>query len=236
MRVRACRCLFCIFIVGFAVLCGYRQSRETMHTVKVLRAPDEEQAFENILCSCVRLQGEGHYGSGTIYRITEEQLIIITNKHVLQYFGQDGVVTFYDGKSAAGEILYLSEEYDLGFLAVDTASFSKEELSAYAAVVCGSDSYDKLKKNDCIFMVDIATDLKNPVKHSGEVMNPRKYLKDYGKEMFYGDAYAKEGMSGCGVFDEYGYYLALLSGGTQYNEIAAVPLNVIETEYKRIKK
>ncbi len=236
MKVRAYRCLCCVLMVGFVLLFAFRQRQENTQTITVLATADEEQAFENVLPGCVRLQGDGHYGSGTIYRITDEQVIIVTNKHVLQYFGQDGFVTFFDGKQALGEVLYLSEDYDLGFLGVEKDALPKEELSAYAAVARDFGVYAKLKKNDCIFMVDIATDITNPQKHSGEVMNPWKYLEDYGREMFYGDAYAKEGMSGCGVFDAYGHYLALLSGGTQYNEIAAVPLDVIEAEYKRIKK
>lgn len=235
MRVRAYQCLFCIFIVGLVMLCGFRQRQEAIQTVKTLALPDEEKAFENVLCSCVRIQGEDRYGSGTIYRITDGQMVIVTNKHVLQYFGENSYITFFDGACAEGEVLYLSKDYDLGFLVVESDGFDKEKQTSYRAAACKPEVYHKLEKNDCIFMIDIATDITKPGKYSGEVMNPMKYLEDYGQEMFYGDAYAKEGMSGCGIFDSYGHYLALLSGGTPYNEIAAVPLYVIEAEYDKIK-
>lgn len=241
MEKRTCRCewmriLFCIFLVGFVIVSGLKQNREMAGFVTVLLQEDEEQAFSNVLCSCVRIQGKGYYGSGTIYRITDEQLIIVTNRHVLKHFEQESYVTFFDGKDVKGEVLFLSDDYDLGFLAVEKAAFSEEELTAYGQAVCNMDVYHELKKNDCFFMVDAATDIKNPKKHSGEVMSPYKYLEDYRQEMFYGDAYAIEGMSGCGIFDERGYYLALLSGGTPYNEIAAVPLDVIEKEFLKIRR
>lgn len=236
MKERVLQCFVCIFIVGFVVLSGVQQSKWTVKMVPVLSAADEEQAFANVLCSCVRIQGEGYYGSGNIYQIADEQMIIITNRHVLEHFGKDSYVTFFDGKCVAGEVLFLSDNYDLGFLAVDKTAFSEEGLAEYCCVSSSSEIYDTLEKNDGIFMVDIATDIYEPQKFSGEIMDSMKYLEDYGQEMLYGDSYAKEGMSGCGVFDVYGNYLATLSGGTSYNEIAAVPLKAIEAEYKKAKK
>lgn len=241
MEKRTCRCgwiriLFCIFLVGFVLVNGLKQNRERVSSVTVLLQEDEEQAFSNVLCSCVRIQGNGYYGSGTIYRITDEQMIIVTNRHVLKHYEQGSYVTFFDGKDVEGEVLFLCDDYDLGFLAVEKDAFSEEELTAYGQAVCNMDVYHELKKNDRFFMVDTATDVKNPRKYSGEVMSPYKYLEDYGQEMFYGDAYAIEGMSGCGIFDGRGYYLALLSGKTPYNEIAAVPLDVIETEFQKIRR
>ena len=236
MKTRICQCLFCTLIICFVMMCGIMQSRETVNKVMVLQVADEDTAFQNVLCSCVRIQGNGYYGSGTIYEITDEFIVIATNKHVVQYFGQNSYITFFDGKEANGEVLFVSEEFDLGFIAVSGKEFNEKESGRYKSVTAKTDRYNQLQKNDSIFMVNIATDVTSPQKHSGEVMDPRKYLKDYGQEMFYGDAYAKEGMSGCGIFDTYGYYVALLSGGTQYNEIAAIPLDVIEREYKKIKK
>lgn len=240
MKTRICswvwiRILFCIFLVLFVIAGGMGQNRVNANTTAVLLQEDEGEAFSNVLYSCVRIQGEGYYGSGTIYRITDEQVIIVTNRHVLQYFKQGSYVTFFDGKEVEGDTLFISDDYDLGFLVIDKARLGEEAI-AYRQAAYSEEKYRKLKKNDCFFMVDMATDAGNPQKYSGEVMNPYRYLEDYGKEMFYGDAYAKEGMSGCGIFDGYGNYLALLSGGTQHNEIAAVPLTVIEAEYHKLIK
>lgn len=229
-------CMILLCMTGCVVFCALQQKGTAMQQVAVLSEADEEQAFCNVLSSCVRIQGEGHYGSGIIYGITERQYIIVTNRHVLAYFGEDSYVTFYDGQCAEGEILFLSTDYDLGFLAVDKGALTEEEATIYQSVSYEQAVYDKLQKNDSFFMPDIATDIHHPRKYSGEVTDSCKYLKDYGQEMFYGDAYAKGGMSGCGVFDGYGHFLALLSGGTEYNEIAAVPLAVIETEYKKINQ
>lgn len=55
---------------------------------------DLRQAYENVLCSCVRIQIGEHYGSGSIYRMLEDEIIIVTNRHVLQYWSKDCFVTF----------------------------------------------------------------------------------------------------------------------------------------------
>ena len=53
-------------------------------------------------------------------------------------------------------------------------------------------------------------------------------------EMLYGEAASKAGMSGTGVFDSGGRLLGMLAGGTDANEIAAVPAAVLEEEYEKI--
>lgn len=201
----------------------------------VLEEKDGEQAYKNVLCSAVRIQVNGHYGSGSIYRMTEEEIIIVTNRHVLQYFNEDSYVTFFDGRVGSGSLLGVSKEADVGFISIPLSGFTYEELLQLRNVRKQEEAYENLKESTRFFMIDMASDVSAPVQHEGTVLHNRQFLADFGMEMLYGDAYAIPGMSGCGIFDYYGNYVGMLSGGTLQNEIAAVPLDVIEREYEKIK-
>ncbi len=225
-------CVVMLLMVTVLSLFGGDPDKEAVLTSKQLEH-DVQKAYENILCSCVRVQANGHYGSGSIIHITEEEIVIVSNKHVLCYLDENSYVSFWDENTARVEVIGISETYDLGF-----AKIRREDLGdcadSYRCVRADAKIYEKLKKNDTFFMVDIASDMKNPQIYTGEVIEKEKYLQDYEAEMFYGDAYAKPGMSGCGLFDGYGNYIGILSGGTPYVEVAAVGLDKVMAEYQKI--
>lgn len=203
---------------------------------------DSQQAYENTLCSCVRIQVEGHYGSGSIYKMLENEIIIVTNRHVLQYWNEDSYVTFFNGAVSGGILLGVSDEADLGFVSIPTANFSYEELLKYRNVRIPVEiSINQHRNTDAevipeggkIFFTDMASDWRTPVKVEGEVIHPMLYLEDFQMEMLYGTGNVVPGMSGCGVFDDFGYYVGMLTGGTLQGEIAAVPVEVVEREYEK---
>lgn len=193
---------------------------------------DLQQAFENVLCSCVRIRVEGHYGSGSIYKMTENEIIIVSNGHVLQYWNEDSYVTFFNGTVMGGALLGVSGEADVGFISVSTADFTYEELLCYRNV---REAAKLLLEGEGIFFADMATDWRTPVCVSGEIISPLIYLEDFQSEMLYGKGEAVPGMSGSGVFDGYGCYLGMVTGGTLQGEIAAVPAETIAQEYEKIK-
>lgn len=199
----------------------------------VLAEENIDKAYANVLCSAVRIQCGRHYGSGSIYVMTEEEIIVVSNKHVLQYFDEESYVTFWDGRSESGRIMGISREADVGFISISTSDFTYEELLQLKSVRKQQDAFDNVKENTCFFMIDAASDSFAPVLYTGSVIDKNRFLSEYGMEMIYGNAPAVPGMSGTGLFDCYGNYIGILSGGTEHNEIAGVPLPVIEEEYHK---
>lgn len=197
----------------------------------LLPEEDFEQTFHNILCSCVRLQANGHYGSGSIYLLKEDEIVIVSNRHLLQYWDEESFVTFPGGAAQSGKVIGISEEADVGFLSVSTERFSWQELLALRNMRPLEDEAGSLQLGSKLLLVDIASDIYHPAMKQGEVISPRTYLADFGMEMLYGTGDALPGMSGSGVFDGYGNYLGMLTGATMQGEIAAVPACVIEEEY-----
>lgn len=190
-------------------------------------------AFEGILCSSVRIQVNGHYGSGSIFRMLEDEIIIVTNRHLLEYWDEDSFVTFFDGTIAGACFPESSLEADVGFLRIPVGSLTYEELLAFRNIRLLGEGAG-LVKGDKIFLVDMASRPDSPVRKEGEVIEPLAYLEEFGMEMILGRGEALPGMSGSGIFDRYGNYLGMVTGGTVYGEIAAVPDKVICEEYERI--
>ena len=186
----------------------------------------QEDAFElsEVLGSCVRIQAEGHHGSGSIYQLLEDEIIIVTNWHVLQYWNEDSYVTFSNGAVGGGKVISASEQADIGILSIRTAFLMAEELEGLYAV---NESERTLTRGDTLYMVDIASDVWQPKVFEGQVLDPLRYLDEFGMEMLYGESLFKPGMSGCGVFDGEGNYVGMLTAGTDQNEIAAVPLDIV---------
>lgn len=199
-----------------------------------------EEAFENVLCSCVRVKVEGHYGSGSIYKMLEDEVIIVTNRHVLQYWNEDSYVTFFNGRAAGGTLLGVSEEADLGFIRIPTAGFTYEELLIFRNIRIPQNPENETASENVpaegseLFMVDIASKWNTPVMMEGQLISPFIYLEDFQTEMLYAKGEAIPGMSGGGVFDAYGNYLGMLTGATLQNELAAVPAETITKEYENI--
>lgn len=191
---------------------------------------EEEEIWEDtfrlsdVLGSCVRIQAEEHHGSGSIYQILEDEIIIVTNYHVLQYWNEDSYVTFFNGTVSNGRIITVSEQADVGFLSVKTGFLEDKELEGLHAVEV---SEHVLTRGDVLYMVDIASDVWQPEVYEGQVLEPCKYLDEFGMEMLYGESLFKPGMSGSGIFDGEGKYVGMLTAGTDQNEIAAVPPAII---------
>ena len=222
--------MFPVFLLVFTVFCGMQQSLET----SVLTEADMEKAFENVLCTMVCIRGNGHYGSGSIYEISQNEIIIVTNKHMLDYFDAQSYVTFWNGARCGGRIIGISETADIGFVSVSKEDMGRNEIKQLKCLRKREKVYDDLEKNDCFFMVDIASDWQDPVLYKGTVVDKELFLEEYGTEMLYGDGTAVPGMSGSGIFDYYGNYIGTLSGATQYYELAGVSLKTVMEEYKKI--
>lgn len=198
-------------------------------------ATEEEnaaRAFENVLCSAVRIFGNGYYGSGSIYEMTEDEIIIATNRHVLRDFDEESYVVFANGRCEGGRIMGCGEKADVGFVSVPAGNIPCEELLGLRSVRKRQEAFEEAEKNTGFLVIDLSCGMDGAVYFEGRVLDKQKYLVDYDMEMLYGDGRALPGMSGGGIFDFHGNYIGMLSGGTDQGEIAGVTLPVIESEYK----
>lgn len=201
----------------------------------VLEEDDCAKAYENVKDCVVRVQMGSAHGSGIIWEMTPEEIIIVTNKHVLEFWDDgNSYVYFRQGYYADAQVIGMSEQYDVGFLGVDSGQFSFEQREQFRSARKEETVYANLRAGDVMFSVDSGSAEEEARYFEATVGNTHQYIEDFDAYMLYGHGFAKEGMSGGGTFDGRGYLIGMTTGGTYYNETAGVPLPDIMEAYKTV--
>ena len=203
----------------------------------------EDRLYEEASGCVVRIVMGQYAGSGLIWRMEEDGMVLVTNKHLLRESAY-GIVTFSNEMALQAEVLYFSQEYDLGFLFIP-----REVLHADILRNC----YEVRKT-------------KEGIKQTGEQLEEQKIIQIASSQQVAADCYkgtskkivfvpefqafmletecfSKAGMSGGGVFDEKGYLLAMIAGGevdkddlVRESEITySIPVWQIEDEYHKLR-
>ncbi|MCM1385703.1 MAG: serine protease [Bacillus sp. (in: Bacteria)] len=206
---------------------------------RTLETDDCEAAYENVKDCIVLLRMQNAYGSGVVFEMTPERIVIATNKHVLEYW-EDGIsyVQFPQGYFTEAKMLAVSEEYDIGFLAVDCAQFDYPELEQIRYVHYDEMAYQALTIGDAMFCAgaeDAISAQTTADFFQGSIGDTWRYIEEFEEYMLYGYGYAREGMSGGGSFDAKGNFIGIISGATMSGETASVPLPFIIEAYENIE-
>ncbi len=211
---------------------------------KVLPTGDCEKAYENVKACVVSVNMGNAHGSGVIWEMTSEQTIIVTNKHVLEYWDeQTSYVAFPQGYVIDAQVLGTSDEHDVGFLVMENDQFSYDELEKLRYVRKDMEAFNALESGDEMFCMgaeysagshDKPTNGDEESYYIGSIGDVNRYIDEFGEYMIYGLGFAKPGMSGGGTFDAKGNFIGMISGGTGEDETASVPLDVIIKEYDKI--
>ena len=200
----------------------------------VLEEPDLEAAYENVKDSVVRIDMGKAYGSGVICWITADGAVIATNRHVLAYWQEEtGVVRFPQGYYAGARVLGSSESYDVGFLLVEKEEIGLRAFSGLRSALADG-IYGGLRVDEEIFCLGAGREEDEMLLEEAVLKDTDKYIETFGSDMLYGRGFAREGMSGGGMFDGCGRLIGLLTGGTYQNEIAGVPVTQVLESYWEI--
>lgn len=203
----------------------------------VLETPDCDRAYENVKKCVVRVQMGNAHGSGIIWEMTPEEIVVVTNKHVLDYWREENsYVHFLGGYDVDAKVLGISERYDIGFLSVDSGQFTYDELKELRSARVDLNVYVELEQGDIMFSVDSGSMTEPAQYYEGTVENTHRYIEYFEAYMLYGHGFAKAGMSGGGTFDGRGFLIGMTTGGTPQNETAGVPLPAIIEAYEEIVK
>lgn len=204
-------------------------------TTPVLEEEDCEKAYENVKDCVVRIQMGNAHGSGIIWELMPEKVVIATNKHVLDYWREENsFVHFPQGFDVDAQILGASEQFDVGFVAVDCSRFVYEELQKIRCARVDMDVYNGLRQGEMMFLVDSGSETDEMQYYEGTVEDPYRYIADFDAYMLYGYGFAKAGMSGGGTFDGHGFLIGMTTAGTLQNETAGVPLPDIIAAYEEV--
>lgn len=198
----------------------------------ILETEDCETAYENVKECIVRIGMGNAHGSGVIWEMTPDEIVIATNKHVLEYWDdKTSYVHFPQGYFTRADILGVSDVYDVGFLRIENREFDYETLKRLRYVRKAPEVYQTLKEGDAVFCIGSEEEEFYPAT----VEDRWHYIDEFDEYMIYGYGYARPGMSGGGTFDGRGNFIGMLSGGTSYGEIASVPLTLMLEAYEEIR-
>ncbi|MCH5261980.1 MAG: trypsin-like peptidase domain-containing protein [Lachnospiraceae bacterium] len=201
----------------------------------VLDTEDCGEAYEKVKNCVVRIQMGNAHGSGIIWEISSERIVIVTNKHVLDYWSEEnGYVHFPQGFDMDAQLLGTSEHYDVGFVAVYNSQFTYEELQKLRCARVSQNVCEGLKQGDMMFLVDSGSMEEDAKYYVGTVGEPYQYIEDLDAYMLYAHCFAKTGMSGGGTFDGHGFLIGMTTAGTAQNESASVPVQHINLAYEEV--
>lgn len=189
--------------------------------------------------SIVKVVVKDSAGSGIVWKIDDEGIIIVSNKHLLMK-DVAAKVTFCNEESADAEMLGYSQQYDIGFLKVDskkvTANILRDIYEAVPAEYEMSAS-DSLADKP---VLQIGADLNGGKNHfsAGSILG-FGYESVFNTTVLKTKCYSKAGMSGGGVFDAGGRLLGMLSGGEVADDAAvreaevsySLPVTLMAEEY-----
>lgn len=194
--------------------------------------------------SVVKAVVKDSVASGIVWKINDDDIIIVSNKHLLMK-DVKAKVTFCNGESADAEMLGYSQQYDIGFLKVDSKKVTGNILrDIYEAVPAEYeiDASDSLADRP---VLQIGADLNGDKNHfsTGSILE-FGYEPVFNTTVLKTKCYAKAGMSGGGVFDTGGKLLGMLSGGdvaedapVREAEISySIPVALIADEYDHLDK
>ena len=134
---------------------------------------DSSQAYEMVKDCVVRVNMGNAYGSGVIWQLTEDAVIVATNAHVLAYWDDmTGVLHFPQGYYLNASVLGISESYDVGFLRVDIEALGYEQLGTLRFVSADAEIYERLETGDAMFSVGTGMAIGAVEYHEGTVEEP----------------------------------------------------------------
>ncbi len=183
------------------------------------------------------------HGSGTIWTVEDDNIIVVTAGHVLEevsayaendFFAEDadgdiGSVMLANGQELPVQGVRIDQENDLGWVCIKADELEETFLlkvkECLPLSMLGSDPLPY----STAFALSLDGDEMEV--YSGIVELPRVYVENVGRQMLYIRCYAEEGMSGGGVYDEKGNYLGLITGGTQEGEMICVPADVVAERF-----
>ena len=196
---------------------------------------DCAKAYENVKDCVVSIRMGNAYGSGIIWELTPERIVIVTNKHVLEYWEEEsGYVHFPQGYDVDAQILGTSEQFDVGFVAVDSRQFTYEELQTIRSARVEREAYESLGQGAEMFLVYAGFKEEEGRYYEGTVEDPYRYIEELDADMLYGYCFAKAGMSGGGTFDSRGRLIGMTTAGTPQNEVVSVPAQHIDSAYQEV--
>lgn len=219
------------------------QNEESVPATEDFSKQDMETVLESMRPAVVQLYCEmpegGHIAaSGFLIEISEEDIYICTNRHVIEGY-EEWQVYFYDGTRILGHNDGVSNEYDVGVVTVSLADVPetvRQELKTVHIDV----NYWKNIGNEQIDIGLLRVGQNGDILYTtlGKVLRiETDFLWGNGKKETELSMEQSQGDSGSALFDQYGNLISMVHGNS--NDAGGernwgIPLDGIISSYKEI--
>lgn len=194
-------------------------------TLEELDTYTEEELWYKLQYQTVLIQGDNIFGSGSIYKIDQEHVYIVSNDH-LTIYAMNPQIYFYDGTKASAVNTENSEQLDMGILEVDVKDLNQDTLKQLTMISL-DDSIETLIDMKVYSLGSAEGNGQSKV--IGTVLALDEYHAEFHSFMTRCSGEVQAGMSGAGVFDLYGNYLGMLSGEKD-GEFVFLPVDIMKEE------
>ena len=184
----------------------------------VVEESDVDVLYNKLKGTCVSIQTDRLSGQGNVLSIDGNEVKFVTARHVVEY--ADKIVVRFQGEVIGDvEVDYLSEQYDFAIVRLQLEKIPEGMVSVEFPS-------QKLLYEDSMVILPLTDKYV-----LGNVIELEGYFPEFNSHLNRHLMVVKPGMSGAGIFDEFGYYEGVVVGGLE-EESVSLPCNVIMEVYK----
>ena len=185
----------------------------------------DEEIQRYLQQATVQIKGPRYIGSGVIWAVYEDTLVVATAAHVTEE-NCPMTVQFDRGDPLHASRLLASDQVDVAFLELSLQEIEEQEIEWQAArqdkEIC-----DRLEPGQPLWIMGSIEEAADRA-YEGSVAEPWIYIEDFDNYMLLCHAYAIPGVSGGGVFTQEGILVGILCGGNEADQVAVLPWSVME--------
>lgn len=189
------------------------------------------QSYNQVRNSIVKIDMGEISGSGVVFTIDEDEIVIVSSGHLLEQY-DSGIVTFSNGAIAVGWVQGISSASDVGFMTVLISDLDEEKTSRIETVKYDLEYFEKITDGTEIFQVGSTSGVAADF-YLGSISAKEWYFEEFDSYMLYNFCKATPGMSGGGCFTNDGKLIGLVSG-SYMEESCALPLPAIIEAYEEV--
>ena len=195
----------------------------------------QQKMFESASKAMVYITNEGYGGNGSVYRITDTELVIVTTQHLLQD-SEEVMIYFPYPAIVKGSVVGVNKQHDVGFVEISTEDITDEMLRDISTVYYDEKAVDELEIDDAMEYRFLEWNDGNvsAVKHKGKIGHTNWYIDDFDDYFIYNYCEVAPGMSGCAAVAEDGSYIGMMIGGVD-NESGALSAKTIAGLYESMR-
>lgn len=217
------------------------QESEEAESVQLTERAEEEDTqtasvYEDIRPSLVHITVKQNAGTGLIWEITEQEVVIASNRHVLTG-DVEAEVTFANGDKLTAYALGYSAQYDVAFFKIDITDIPQQLMQSVTEVRKPLEIALQERSQSGTAIIQAGSE---DTYYEGTITQTQ-YMPEFGMDMLCTSCYARAGMSGGGVFDREGWLLGMVTGGEAAStgnketwNTYSIPVTIIEEEYQTI--